>query len=395
MLTVAAAVVLSLWLVQLVLVFLVAARVPVLSSLDAPKRSEWPRLSMIVPARDEEADIEAALKSKLACGYPSLEVVAINDRSGDRTGDILTKAAEGEPRLKVAHVAELPEGWLGKLNAMQRGVEISTGEWVLFADADVHIEPGTLERLIAHAEAHGVDFFGVFPKMLPAGPIVDGVLANMLRVLTLTGRMWKVNDDRSHVGAGVGAFNLARRGWLEKTRALEALKMEILDDVGLGIWLKHHGARTRFIAGREAVHLLFMRSVASVLASASKAGHIFGWTLWRPVLFAVMPAAIDVLIPAAAIAFGTPLAQLLGVLAFVVAFLTQARLSWHFRAPVRGLFTWPLAHFANAVCTVIAGFRAWKHQGVYWRNTFYSRATLDAGQRLEMPSMRVRPMTNG
>ena len=80
-------------------------------------------VSLIVPARDEGLHVEGALASKLACGYPSLEVVAIDDRSADETGAIIDRAAARDPRLVAVHVTELPDGWLGKVHAMARGLE--------------------------------------------------------------------------------------------------------------------------------------------------------------------------------------------------------------------------------------------------------------------------------
>ncbi len=390
MLTVLAGLALATTLFQLVLVLLVRRGVPRLDSLSAPLRERWPLVSMIVPARDEAANLEAALKSKLDCGYPSLDIVAIDDRSTDATPDILAKLANEDPRLQRVRVDTLPDGWLGKLNAMNRGLEAARGEWVLFADADVHLKPGTLQRLIAHAEAHGVDFFGVFPQMQPSTPAVEAALAVTLRVLAISGRIWKANDDHSKLGFGVGAFNLARRSWLEKTKALDALKMEVIDDVGLGAFLKHHGARTRFLAGRGAVHLLFMDSLRSVMKSSSKAGHMFGWGLGRPFALGVLPTAVELVLPGLALASGDPLTRGFGAASVVLSFAMHALICAHFLAPMRGAWLWPLGVVINGVCTWIAGFSAWKHQGIWWRGNFYSRAQLDAGQVIEMPSLGVR-----
>jgi len=108
---------------------------------------------------------------------------------------------------------------------MHKGLSVARGEWVLFAHADVHIERGTIERLIAYAERKGVDFMGVFPKIERVSLPVDASLAGLLRGLCFGGRLWKINDDRSGIGGGVGAFNLSKREWLEHTGAIEHLRM--------------------------------------------------------------------------------------------------------------------------------------------------------------------------
>jgi len=167
--------VLLVWCIQFALALRVRRSVPALSDLPpAPAaRGTWPRISLVVPARDEGLHIAGALASKLTCGYPSLEVVAIDDRSTDDTGAIIDRAAASDPRVAAVHVTDLPEGWLGKVHAMARGLERATGEWVLFSDADVHVEPGALERIVAWAEAGGVDLVAVLPRVHPVGLLID------------------------------------------------------------------------------------------------------------------------------------------------------------------------------------------------------------------------------
>jgi cellulose synthase/poly-beta-1,6-N-acetylglucosamine synthase-like glycosyltransferase len=124
-------------------------RVPALRRLPVDARADWPRVSIVVPACDEEAGVLGALRSLLAQQYPSVQVVAVDDRSSDGTGAIMDRLAIEDPRLSVVHIATLPDGWLGKLNALQRGVEKSDGEWLLFADADAHLGPHTLKNASA------------------------------------------------------------------------------------------------------------------------------------------------------------------------------------------------------------------------------------------------------
>ena len=108
-----------------------------------------PRVSIIVPARNEAEHIEAALVSLLQLDYPDYEVIAVDDRSNDATGVILDRLAShwrahgeaSDHRLKVLHVSDLPQGWLGKVHAMWKAAQQATGEWLLFTDADVSSVP--------------------------------------------------------------------------------------------------------------------------------------------------------------------------------------------------------------------------------------------------------------
>ncbi len=383
------------WCAQLALALRIRAAVPTVDSLPtAPARTSWPTLSVVVPARDEALHVEAALRSKLACGYPSLEVVAVDDRSRDATGAILDRIAAGDPRVKVAHLTELPAGWLGKLHAMAQGAARATGEWVLFSDADVHLEPGTLEKLVAWAEAEQVDFVAVFPRMRPATPAVDAALACLLRVLALAGRGWRANRDDSGVGLGVGAFNLVRRDALDRADALRVLRMEVADDVALGALLKQSGARCRFLAGRGAVHLEFMSDLGAVGRSADKGGGMLGFSWWRTALFAALPVALDVALPAGAVASGG-VASTLGAATLAAATLTHLALTDHFDGPRRGALLWPLGTLLTSAFTLRAGLRAWRRQGVSWRETFYSREAIERGRRFDMVTMRVRADAEG
>ena len=138
-----------------------------------------PRVSIIVPARNEEETIEQALNTLLALDYDNYEVIAVNDRSTDRTGEIMERIAEhslpstspgqafsqkaretGHPDFRsfqVVHHRELPPGWLGKTHAMWTAANRASGDWLLFTDADVIFKPDSLRRAVAYAESVSAD----------------------------------------------------------------------------------------------------------------------------------------------------------------------------------------------------------------------------------------------
>src|SRR3954470_6768743 len=176
----------------------IARRMPVLEKLSPPDPPRWPRLTLVVAARNEAAELEASLESRLREDYPDLELVVVDDRSTDGTGAIVDRVASRDRRVVPVHVEELPDGWLGKLHAMHRGLERATGEWILFTDADVHLVPGTLRKAVAYAEARGLDHVGALPSVWPGGPLLDSIVAFCLRTLLASFRFSEVEDPKSH-----------------------------------------------------------------------------------------------------------------------------------------------------------------------------------------------------
>src|SRR3954452_1043165 len=130
-----------------------------------PLAAPLPRVSIIIPARNEERNLEEALRSVLALDYDDLEIDVADDRSTDRTGEILDRMAAANPRLRVVHIRELPSGWLGKNHALELGGRKATGDYLLFTDADIVMEPTALRRAVGAMERDGIDHLAVSPEI--------------------------------------------------------------------------------------------------------------------------------------------------------------------------------------------------------------------------------------
>ena len=201
-----------------------------------------PRVSIIVPARNEEEDIELSLTRLLELDYDNYEVIAVNDRSTDRTGEIMERVALSgsvKGRLRVIHHSELPFGWLGKTHAMWTATNEATGDWLLFTDADVLFKPDSVRRALAYAEAERADHVVLFPQMIMKRPGEYMMIAFFQTMFVFGHRPWKVADPKTRDHMGVGAFNLIRRSVYEAVGTYEALRMEVLDDMKLGLSLIH------------------------------------------------------------------------------------------------------------------------------------------------------------
>jgi hypothetical protein len=365
-------------LLMAVLLLRVMRAVPRLQRLDAPPPGRWPRLSLIIPARNEEDTLESAMRSKLGNTYPELELVLVDDRSTDATGAIADRFARLEPRLQVVHVEHLPEGWLGKVHAMKQGLDRASGEWILFSDADVHLAPGTLEKIIAYAEQEGLGHVTVFPSVTCSGFAIQTTLVALFRLVCVRTRMWEVSDPRSSTALGIGAFNLVRRSALERTEGLEWLKMEIADDVMLGTMLKRSGAKQAVLNGRGHVSLEFYPSLGAFNRAMEKSGASF------PLSSLILGNLLLVVLECgflAGLASGRPALMAVGGATWALG----AAMAWKFsdwagfaRAPAPlaflGVLPTSWVSIRSAVLALVRG-------GVFWRGTFYPTAVVRAGQR--------------
>lgn len=361
---------LAYWVVVAVCVFRTVRGVPKLG--DAEARSFWPRVSLIVPGRDEEAHVEAALRSKLDDDYPNLEVVFVDDRSRDATRAIADRLAEGEPRLRVVHVDVLPPGWLGKVHALQRGLEHATGDWILFSDADVRLAPGTLQRVVAHAERENAGHLTLIPRMTGSGVLLGPTLAAFFRMIVTGGRLWSVSRPESSAAMGIGAFNLVRRTALERSPGLSWLRLEVADDVCLGVMLKQSGARTLVVHGCNWVSRDFYPSYRGLLRGIEKNGASIPLPLLVLGQLVYVPLEVGFL-------GGSPLLLLATA---VLAVATSLRLSHWLEVHLVPAVVSPLGGVLLAIAMLRAGALAWWRGGVRWRDTFYATAELRRGGRL-------------
>jgi glycosyltransferase involved in cell wall biosynthesis len=350
---------------------------------EAPLRAAWPRLSLIVPACNEGDTIEAATKAKLASDYPNLEVILVDDRSTDATTEIFARLAAADERVRVVRIDELPTGWLGKVHAMHRGVASATGEWLLFSDADVHIEATLLRRTIAITEERRLDFASMMPRLWSSGFAVDVVIAFLVRGLVVFSRIWKVADPRSRVAIGNGVFGLVQRSAFEKTPGFAWLRLEILDDQALGQMMKHSGARCGVFDAQGDLALHFYPSLGEMMRGLEKNGYVLVGQL-RPhrLIFTSIALVYLELGPAVALAF--PSTRVAGAILLATLAALQLALARSGRRPLLPALVPVFGPVLLLVFILRSAILAHARGGISWRGTFYSLASLRAGQRFEL-----------
>jgi len=251
---------------------------------DPVRASGNPRVSIIVPARNEESDIEQSLNRLLELDYDNYEVIAVNDRSTDRTGEMMERVGQdrkphppannagrvGRPELRVIHHRELPAGWLGKTHAMWTATNVADGEWLLFTDADVLFKADSVRRALVYAEAEKADHVVLFPRMIMKTPGEYMMIAFFQTMFVFGHRPWKVADPKSRDHMGVGAFNLIRRTVYESVGTYQALRMEVLDDMKLGKVVKNAGFAQRNVFGGDLISIRWANGAMGVVNNLTK-----------------------------------------------------------------------------------------------------------------------------
>jgi chlorobactene glucosyltransferase len=201
-----------------------------------------PTISVIVPARDEERDIEETLRRLRAQRYPALEIVAVDDRSRDGTAAAMARAAQGDPRVTIVAGSEPPAGWLGKPWACAQGAALAQGAWLCFTDADVRFEPDALSTALAFAESAGHGGATLSPRLLCESfweRTVQPVAA--LAITALVAPPALSQHPEAPVALAAGAFILVRRELYERAGGHAAVRDRVADDIALGRAVKRAG----------------------------------------------------------------------------------------------------------------------------------------------------------
>jgi cellulose synthase/poly-beta-1,6-N-acetylglucosamine synthase-like glycosyltransferase len=341
-----------------------------------------PRVSIIVPARNEEEDIELSLRALLALDYDNYEVIAINDRSTDRTGEIMEKVAgdgAARARLRVIHHRELPTGWLGKTHAMWTATNAATGDWLLFTDADVLFKPDSVRRALAYAEAERAHHVVLFPQMIMKRPGEYMMIAFFQTMFVFGHRPWKVADPKTKDHMGVGAFNLIRRSVYEAVGTYEALRMEVLDDMKLGKVVKNAGFAQRNVFGADLISIRWAIGARGVVENLTKnffAVVSFQW--WRTLISAFGLAFLN-LMPFLGVALAHGWERLPYAIALASMFLIYLGMSWRSRVPAYYFALHPVSTALFVYTLLRSMIHTLRNDGIVWRGTKYPLEELRKG----------------
>jgi glycosyltransferase involved in cell wall biosynthesis len=378
-------------------------------------RAEWdrnpvgmygnPRVSIIVPARNEEEMIEQSLGTLLAIDYDNYEVIAVNDRSTDSTGEIMERVARNphpstalrasfsqkrremghpaqhriSPILRVVHHRELPAGWLGKTHAMWTAANLASGEWLLFTDADVLFKPDSLRRALAYAESEHADHVVLFPRMIMKRPGEYMMIAFFQTMFMFGHRPWKVADPSTDDHMGVGAFNLVRRRVYDAVGTYEALRMEVLDDMKLGKVVKKAGFAQRNVFGGDLISIRWAKGAMGVVNNLTKNFFAVLSFQWPRTLVSAVGLAFINLMPFVGLWAAHGWARAPYAVALGSMFVIYVGMSWRSGVPPYYFFLHPISTVLFIYTLLRSMILTLWDDGITWRGTKYPLEELRKG----------------
>ncbi|MDH5752953.1 MAG: glycosyltransferase [Deltaproteobacteria bacterium] len=363
-----------------------------------PTGESLPKVTAIVPARNEAGAIEKCLLSLLAQEGIELSVIAVNDRSDDATGEKMVELSRKNPRLEVIHVKELPKGWLGKNHACHLASTQAKGDWLLFTDGDVSFEPSAVLRALKLAEFHGLGHLAVSPRMITRGRLERAFQATFGILFSLNFNLWRLQTPGSRAYVGLGAFNLVRRSDYEQIGGHRPLAMEVLDDVKLGLLLRRGGVAQGFASGGGLVSVRWQPGFRASLKGLQK--NLFAGTEWRwaVVISGSFFLSLSVLAPWVGLLLASGAQNQIWQIPPSWAYYFPALLGGLAPISILGVAVWkmfpaekpvwfpgleglaaPLAVLIFVAALIMSATMATLRGGIFWRETFYPLRELKQG----------------
>lgn len=232
---------------------------------------DGPLVSVIIPARNEEANIERTVRGFFVQTYANLEIVVVDDRSTDGTKAILDRLAAEDRRLRVIPGAELPPGWLGKSWALHEGSRHAAGEILLFVDADILYSPPAVAAAVADLRSSRAAMIALMPRFEMHGFWENVALPQLALTVFSLLPMWMSNRSRIAVFAlGAGSGNVIWRDDYAAIGGHEALKDAVVDDVALARLARRRGRRTEAVRADDLISVRIYRGGREIIHGFSK-----------------------------------------------------------------------------------------------------------------------------
>ena len=341
-----------------------------------------PLVSIVMPACNEEENLESAILSLLDQNYENIEIVVVNDRSTDDTGAILEKLKRQYPALKIHSITDLPAGWLGKSNALAQGARISSGEYLVFTDADVIMEKTTITRSVQYCLTKQLDHLSLLFKNTTRGCLLNGLILDAGMGLLLLFKPWKVLLDGNRYFIGVGAFNMVRKSVYEYIGGHESIRMHPIDDVMLGKKIKQTGFRQDCLLAQDFVVVPWYDSVKAMVNGLLK--NTFSMVHYRVycVPFQLLAIFVASIFPFVGLFLGDVATQYVCLFTVVVRLITFSYGLRFLKLPFRYFGSVFFTPFISCYIILKSAFVTMYHRGIFWRGRFYPLCELKKSEPL-------------
>ena len=218
-----------------------------------------PKVSIILPARNEEKFIDKCLVSLLNQDYDNYEIIAINDSSEDSTGDLIKKYAKKYSKIIPVDANPKPVGWVGKNWACMEGYKKATGELLLFTDADTKHANSVISLAVSHLLSLELDALTVIPRMLCLDVITKITLPMISTFLHTRFSALRVNDKSKNTGYFFGSFFIIKKTTYDSVGTHEGVRQELIEDGALGRKVKESGFKMRMVRGEHLIDAVWAR----------------------------------------------------------------------------------------------------------------------------------------
>lgn len=342
-----------------------------LSSQTALATDSLPFISIIFSARNEEDVLSTSIKSMLNLNYPRFEIIAVNDRSTDRTDTILDQY-EYHPHFKTKHIKCLPNKWLGKNYALHIASQSAKGEWLLFTDADVVMKRDLLVKAISYSLTNKLDHLTIYEHHIKKRFWLKMMLLANYITYSMTLKPWRIKYLWSKKSLGHGAFNLIKKSCYLQCGGHQSIAMECLDDLKLGALIKHKRFKQDTVDGRDYIEREWYHSLNEMIDGLKKNAFAYFNYSFLTFFIGFIFAFLFFILPClGALLFHGPL-QWINITNVLLTCCIAFIVAKHFRMQKYFAFFYPigiLLLFYTLWNSVAATYR---QRGVIWRDTHYS-----------------------
>lgn len=211
------------------------------------------RISVIIPSRNEERFIEHSARHALSSQYSQLELILVDDRSRDRTSEVMEHLAKEDSRIRVTSVRELPAGWTGKAHALWHGSRLSSGDILVFTDADSVLSSSTLSLTLDYLISNDLAMLSLAPGFVIRGFIEDVMHPYLAMGLLFFYPLKDVNDIDKPDALASGCYIMITKQAYEAIGGWAAFRDEITEDIAMSKAVKAHGLKLATLRGDDLV----------------------------------------------------------------------------------------------------------------------------------------------